>query len=74
MKAEIDVFRKKDPLQHEWQKHAVSETPKEKYDVYFKNRYLENNAFEEYDELQQLEDNYIAYTQYGSEINDVYSY
>jgi len=74
MKAKIDVYKKRDPLNYQWSKFDVNTTEKEKYDIYFKNRYLTNKAYEEYEDLTTLDNDYVAYKTYQAKQDNIYSY
>ena len=74
MKAKIDVYRKKEPLNHQWSKFEVDSEEKDKYDIYFKNRYYSNDAYEEYKDLDILDDDYIAFQEYEDKQGNMFSY
>lgn len=61
MKTKIDVFQQKDKPIHRWNVYNTFSESKDKYNLYFKNRYNTKHGWEVYDETEQVNEDYVLY-------------
>ena len=61
MKSKINVYQQKENPVHRWNVYNTFSESKDKYDLYFKNRFTVKNAWEKYDSLVPLSTDYVLY-------------
>lgn len=61
MKTKIDVFQQKDKPIHRWNVYNTFSESKDKYNLYFKNRYNTKHGWEVYDETEQVSEDHVLY-------------
>ena len=64
MKSKINVFQQKETPVHRWNVYNTFSESKDKYDLYFKNRFTVKNGWEKYDDFNTLSDDYVLYKLY----------